>query len=107
MRPASESLTDYLSGVDLAAPAVPVIHNADVASHGEPAAIKDCLARQLHSPVRWVDTVRHLIGQGVTHLIECGPGQVLAGITKRTAGDLPQYTLADTAHVEETLAALR
>lgn len=107
MRPAAQSLTDYLSGVDLAAPTVPVIHNADVASHAEPAAIKDALARQLYSPVHWVATVRHLLEQDVTHLIECGPGGVLAGINKRTAGSLPQYTLADTAHVNETLAALR
>jgi [acyl-carrier-protein] S-malonyltransferase len=106
MRPAALSLTAYLSEIELGAPSVPVIHNADVASHSTPTAIKDALARQLYSPVRWVDTVRHLLGQGVTHLVECGPGRVLAGITKRTAGDLPQYTLADTTHVHETLAAL-
>lgn len=107
MRPAAQSLTARLSSVELAAPAVPVVHNADVASHAEPAAIKGALARQLYSPVRWVDTVRNLLDEGVTHLIECGPGRVLAGIMKRTAGNLPQYTLADTAHVNEALAALR
>ncbi len=106
MRPAAASLTAFLSGIELAAPTVSVIHNADVASHAQPAAIKDALARQLYSPVRWVDTVRYLLDHGVTHVVECGPGRVLAGITKRTAGDLPQYTLADTAHVNETLAAL-
>jgi [acyl-carrier-protein] S-malonyltransferase len=106
MRPAAASLAAFLSGIELAAPTVSVIHNADVASHAQPAAIKDALARQLYSPVRWVDTVRYLLDHGVTHVVECGPGRVLAGITKRTAGDLPQYTLADTAHVNETLAAL-
>lgn len=107
MRPAAESLTARLADVQVAAPAVPVIHNADVASHAESAAIKDALARQVCSPVRWVGTVRYLLDQGVTHVIECGPGKVLAGITKRTAGELPQYTLADTAHMKDTLAALR
>jgi [acyl-carrier-protein] S-malonyltransferase len=107
MRPAAERLTACLSAIELTAPAIPVIHNADVASHTEPAAIKNALARQLYSPVRWVDTVRYLLGQGVTHVVECGPGRVLAGITKRTAGNLAQYTLADTVHVKEALAALR
>ena len=107
MRPAAQSLAARLAGVELTAPAVPVVHNADVANHAGPAAIKDALARQLYSPVRWVDTVRYLLAHGVTHVVECGPGRVLAGITKRTAGDLPQYTLADTTHVNETLAALR
>jgi [acyl-carrier-protein] S-malonyltransferase len=57
--------------------------------------------------VRWVDTVNHLLDDGVTHVIECGPGKVLAGIIKRTAAHLPQYTLADTARVNEALAAFR
>ncbi len=107
MRPAAGSLIEHLAGVELAVPAVPVIHNADVASHSEPAAIKDALARQLYSPVRWVDTVRYFVGQDVTQVVECGPGRVLAGITKRIAKDLQQYALADAAQVNETLAALR
>jgi [acyl-carrier-protein] S-malonyltransferase len=106
MGPAAASLAGYLAGVALSAPAVPVVHNADVASHAEPAAIKDALRRQVYSPVRWVDTVRYLVEQGVTHLIECGPGRVLAGISKRTAGDVPIHALADASQVREALAAL-
>ncbi len=107
MRPAAESLATYLSGVSLAAPAAPVIQNADVTSHAESAAIKDALARQLYSPVRWVETVTHLAGQGVTHLVECGPGKVLAGLNKRIAGDIAQYTLSDAASLRDAVAALR
>jgi [acyl-carrier-protein] S-malonyltransferase len=57
--------------------------------------------------VRWVDTVRCFLGQGVTHIIECGPGRVLAGINKRIAGNLQQYALADAATVNAALAAIR
>jgi [acyl-carrier-protein] S-malonyltransferase len=106
MGPAAASLADYLAGVELSAPSIPVIHNADVASHAEAAAIKDALRRQVYSPVRWVDTVRYLVEQGVTHLIECGPGKVLAGISKRAAGDIPIHALADASQVREALVAL-
>lgn len=107
MRPAAGSLTEFLAGITLAAPSVPVVHNADVATHADPTAIKDALARQLYSPVRWVDTIRYLVGEGVTHLMECGPGKVLAGISKRTAGPVPFYALADASQVKEALAALQ
>lgn len=107
MRPAAHSLEAYLSKVTVSAPVVPVVQNADVASHSDPAAIKDALARQLYSPVRWVQTVTHLAGQGVTHLVECGPGKVLAGLNKRIASNFGQYSLADASSLQEALAALR
>ena len=86
---------------------IPVVQNADVASYGDPREIKAALARQLHNPVRWVQTVSHLAQQGVTHLVECGPGKVLAGLNKRSAGDLAQYSLADARSLQDALAALR
>ena len=107
MRPAAETLTAYLANVELVSPGIPVVQNADVTSHQTPAAIKDALARHLYSPVRWVESIRYLIDHGITHLVECGPGRVLAGITKRIAADLPQYTLADTTFMNDALAALR
>jgi [acyl-carrier-protein] S-malonyltransferase len=107
MRPAADSLTECLSRAELAVPSVPVVQNADVTAHEAPAAIKDALARQLFSPVRWTETMRYMVAHGVTHLVECGPGKVLAGINKRTAGEISHYTLADTASVNDTLSALR
>jgi [acyl-carrier-protein] S-malonyltransferase len=107
MRPAADKLAAFLAPVPLSQPLVPVIHNADVASHAEPAAIKDALARQIYRPVRWVQTIHYLASQGVTHLVECGPGKVLAGLNKRIAQDLLNYTLADAASITAALAALQ
>jgi len=106
MRPAAEKLAAYLSDVPLTVPAVPVIQNADVRSHAEPAAIKEALCRQLYSPVRWVQTVHYLASQGVTHLVECGPGKVLGGLNKRIAHELVNYTLADAASISQVAGAL-
>lgn len=107
MRPAAESLAQCLRDVNITAPTTPVVQNADVVSHPQPDAIKDALARQLHSPVRWVETVRFLVAQGVTHVVECGPGKVLAGLNKRINGELVQYTLSDANAVREAIEALR
>jgi [acyl-carrier-protein] S-malonyltransferase len=89
--------------VNLAAPRISVINNVDVASVGEPERIKDSLVRQAASPVRWVETVRKMRELGVTHVIECGPGKVLAGMTKRIAPELQSLALADRASLEEAL----
>jgi [acyl-carrier-protein] S-malonyltransferase len=107
MRSAAEKLAARLAGVSIAVPSVPVIQNTDVTSYADPAAIKDALARQLHSPVRWVQSVHYLASQGVTHLIECGPGRVLAGLNKRIAQEVVHCTLADAASIQTTLATLR
>ena len=88
MKPAAEKLAEYLKTVAVNVPKIPVIHNADVASYSDSAKIKDALVRQLHSPVRWVETVQEVHAQGVTRAAECGPGKVLAGLTKRIAAEL-------------------
>lgn len=89
MQPAAEQLQTYLSNVDVVAPEIPVIHNADVESFDEAASIKNALVKQLFSPVRWVETVRLIHAQGATQAAECGPGKVLTGLTKRIVSDLP------------------
>ncbi len=89
MRPAAEKLAEYLKNVTIVAPQIPVIHNADVTSYNDAESIKDALVRQLYSPVRWVDTVQAIDAQGVTNSAECGPGKVLAGLTKRIVAELP------------------
>ena len=103
MQPAGRKLKGYLDDVALAAPALPLINNVDVAVVSEPAAIKDALVRQAAAPVRWVETIRRMRDMGVTRILECGPGKVLAGLTKRIAPDIESFALADRASLEQAL----
>ena len=89
MQPAAAKLQEYLKSVAINAPQIPVLHNADVAAYSDADRIKDVLVRQLYSPVRWVETVQAIAAQGVTQAAECGPGKVLAGLTKRIVAELP------------------
>ncbi len=101
MKPAAEKLAEYLKNVTISAPQIPVIHNADVASYSDSDKIKDALVRQLYSPVRWVETVQFVYAQGVTNSAECGPGKVLAGLTKRIVAELPCIALISNETVFE------
>jgi [acyl-carrier-protein] S-malonyltransferase len=103
LKPASDQLREYLASVNVQVPAIPVINNVDVAVVNEPAAIKDALVRQAAGAVRWVESVQAMSAQGVTHVIECGPGKVLAGLTKRIDGNLVGASVFDPASLEETL----
>ena len=103
LKPASDQLREYLASVDVQVPSIPVINNVDVAVVNEPAKIKDALVRQAAGPVRWVESVQAMAAQGVTHVIECGPGKVLAGLTKRIDGNLAGASVFDPASLEETL----
>jgi len=107
MRPAAEKLRGYLEQVSLKVPAIDLINNVDVAVRAQQAEIKDALVRQAASPVRWVETIRKMKAMGVTHVVECGPGKVLAGMTKRIDGNLQSHALADKASLEQALAALQ
>lgn len=93
MKPAAEELQNYLQGVSMGACQIPVLHNADVAAYNDSEKIKDALVRQLYSPVRWVETVQAIYAQGATNSAECGPGKVLAGLTKRIVAELPCIAL--------------
>lgn len=103
MRPAADKLKSYLDKVQLAAPKVSVVNNVDVAVESEPEKIKQALVRQAASPVRWVETIRRMVDSGVTHIVECGPGKVLAGMTKRIAPGVKSFAAADRASLEEAL----
>ena len=103
MRPAAEKLLAYLESVAISAPRIPVLHNTDVQSHDEAAAIRAALAKQLHTPVRWVETVRALKAAGVERVIECGPGKVLAGLNKRIDDSLAALALVDEASLQVAL----
>jgi [acyl-carrier-protein] S-malonyltransferase len=93
MKPAALQLAEYLKNVAVNAPQIPVLHNADVAAYSDSDSIKDALVRQLYSPVRWVETVQAIAALGVTQSAECGPGKVLAGLTKRIVAELPCVAL--------------
>lgn len=107
LQPASDRLRDYLSQVDVRAPQIPVVNNIDVATASEPSEIKHALARQAAGPVRWVESIQALAQAGVTHVVECGPGKVLAGLTKRIDSTLVSIALCDSASLDETLPLWR
>jgi [acyl-carrier-protein] S-malonyltransferase len=107
MQPAAERMRERLVSVDIKAPAIPVLHNADVKSASSGDAIKDALVRQLCQPVRWVETVRAFAAEGATHVVECGPGKVLAGLNKRIAPQAKILSLSDEAAFKDALAALK
>jgi [acyl-carrier-protein] S-malonyltransferase len=106
LKPAAERLAEKLATVNIASPSIPVIHNVDVATHDAPDAIRAALARQAASPVRWTETVQWFAGHGVTHVVECGPGKVLAGLTRRINDELTAFALTDGGALAEARVAL-
>lgn len=107
LRPAADILQQALADVRFAAPQIPLINNVDVAMVDDPAAIKDALVRQAWHPVRWVETLQAMKAQGVTHVVECGPGKVLAGLTRRIDRDLTGLAITDPASMQEALETLQ
>ena len=103
MKPAAERLEQALAGIEVRVPTIPVLNNVDVAVEDQPERIKDALVRQAYSPVRWIETVQAIAGRGVTHVFECGPGKVLAGMTKRIEASLQGGAIADVASLEDIL----
>lgn len=103
MRPAADRLKGYLENISFSEGTIPVVNNVDVTVQSTPEAIRHALVRQAASPVRWVETIRKMSEMGVTHIIECGPGKVLAGMTKRINPDIQSLTLADRASLEQAL----
>jgi [acyl-carrier-protein] S-malonyltransferase len=87
-------------------PRVPIINNIDVAAETEPARIRDALARQAAGPVRWSQIIAKMSIEGVTHIVECGPGKVLSGLTKRVAPAVESLSISDMTSLRETLAKL-
>jgi len=106
LKGAAGQLREYLDKVSIQAPAIPVLHNADVAAYSDGAAIKDALVRQLYSPVRWVETVQAFGKQGITHNVECAPGKVLAGLNKRIDTNQQAMAINDGEALKNALAAL-
>ena len=107
LAPAAVRLAHRLDDVAFAVPSVPVVHNVDLSVSQAPAAIRQALARQAASPVLWVDTMRKFADDGVTHVVECGPGKVLSGMVKRGAPTLEAIALTDPAAIDALLATTK
>jgi [acyl-carrier-protein] S-malonyltransferase len=103
MAPAAARLREALSKITISRPRIPVVHNVDAKTHADPAEIRDALVNQADHPVRWVECVKNMAARGVTHVFECGPGKVLAPLTKRIAEGLQGQALADRAGLELSL----
>jgi len=106
MKPAADKLREKLAGLSFAAPQIPLINNIDVAVETDADRIRDALYRQAFGPVRWVECVQAIRARGVSTLIECGPGKVLAGMTKRIDAELVGAALYDPTSLAEVKALL-
>jgi len=106
MKPAAEKLREKLATLTLGTPQIPVVNNIDVAVHSDADRIRDALYRQAFGPVRWVECVQAIKARGVSHLVECGPGKVLAGMTRRIDAELTGLALYDPATLAEVKGAL-
>ncbi|UCH46734.1 MAG: ACP S-malonyltransferase [Betaproteobacteria bacterium] len=107
MKPAAELLANELGKVQIQMPKVPVIHNESVSVANNTDELRQALVRQVFKPVRWAETIAKLNESGVTHIVECGPGKVLAGLNKRIGGDAQTIALVDANTLNETVSALR
>lgn len=103
IRPAADRLGGRLAELVFSAPKILVVNNVDVSIESDPDRIKDALIRQAYSPVRWVETIQKIVSLGVSNVAECGPGKVLAGLTKRCADGVTGIALADLASIEANL----
>lgn len=107
LQPASEKLKAYLANIKFKVPTISVINNVDVEILNDPTAIKDALVRQAAKPVRWQETINMMAQQGITQVVECGPGKVLAGLTKRINDNVVGVPIFDEASLHEALAMVK
>ena len=103
MKPAAEKLADALAAVELAVPSIPVICNTDAVIYESAEQIRDGLRRQLFNPVRWTETIELMIASGASKIIECGPGKVLAGLTRRIDKSMSSACIDSPAALESAL----
>ena len=104
MRPAAERLAHYLERVTLISPRIPVLHNAEVVQATTPMEIRTALTRQLHHPVRWVDTIRAFARNGCKRVAECGPGKVLAPLVRRIDAEMEGIALNSAEALQGALS---
>jgi len=105
MKPAADELAEYIKGIEINTPKIQVIHNVDAKSHDEPDAIRDALVKQLYNPVQWTHTIQ-IISDGADVVVECGPGKVLSGLTRRINKDVASYSLDSMASMQKFLDSM-
>lgn len=106
MQGAAEAFRALLAATTLHSPKVMVVHNVDVQSHNDGAAIREALVRQIYSPVRWTESIRYLARQGATTFLELGPGRVLSGLGKRIEPSLTMLHVEDGKSLKTALEAV-
>ena len=106
LKPAADVLSGALAKVTVQSPSVAVINNVDVAIEQDPAKICDALVRQAWHPVRWVEIIQSMKAQGITHVVECGPGKVLSGMVKRIEPDLIALSVTDPVSMQAAIEVL-
>lgn len=106
MKPAAEKLKEKLAATIFAMPEIPVVNNIDVTFETDAGRIRDALYRQAFGPVRWVECVQAIKAKGVSTVVECGPGKVLAGMVKRIDAEMTGLPLFDPASLAEVKGAL-
>ncbi len=105
MKPAAEQFADYLKTIEIKPPKIQVIHNVDAKAHDDPEAIRDVLVKQLYNPVRWTQTIG-ILADGSDVVVECGPGKVLGGLTRRINKNVASFSLGSVASMERFLDAM-
>ncbi|MEO8169708.1 MAG: ACP S-malonyltransferase [Oxalobacteraceae bacterium] len=107
LKPASDRLRVFMADLAFSSPQIAVINNVDVAVESDPSRIKDALVRQAASPVRWVETIQKLAAENVKYVVECGPGKVLTGLTKRIDTNLQAEAITDQISLDRILELLK
>lgn len=107
MKPAAERLRVRLAEIPVSRPQIAVLNNVDVAVTDEPDAIRDALVRQAFSPVRWIEIIQAMAARGISQVFECGPGKVLAGMTKRISNEVQGGAIADATGLQQALDTVR
>ena len=105
MKPAADELAEYLKGVSINTPKIQVIHNVDAKSHDDPDAIREALTKQLYNPVQWTHTIQ-IITDGADVVVECGPGKVLGGLTRRINKEVKSYSLDSMPAMQKFLDSM-
>jgi len=106
MKPAGDRLAEVVAGIAVSAPAIPVVHNVHAQTENDPQQIRALLVEQIYSPVQWTRCVETMVRSGAQDLVECGPGKVLSGLSKRIDKSLQAYSLEEPDDLLATLAAL-
>ncbi len=103
MKPASELMAERLKDISIEKSEIPVIHNVNVQIAANEDEIRELLARQISEPVRWVETISSMYNEGITRLVECGPGKVLCGLTRRINREISCIPLISMDSISDAL----